>query len=154
MGNYPLRFKEWRICQDDTAYVMGAAAAAGQGNYLDNYKEKLTRRLEELKSNPEQMSRLDLNKDGQINMEEWDLAVAKVEQELLAGELNSCPSNTQIDVVISKGEKGEVFIISDYSQKDLVRKLSWQAFSGVFGGAALALAMLWYLLFRLNCFRF
>jgi len=50
--------------------------------------------------------------------------------------------------------KNEVFIISDYSQKDLLKHLGWQAFIGVFGGAALALVALSYILFRLNIYGF
>jgi len=153
LGNYSLRFKEWYLREDETAYVMGTAVAVGQEDYLAKHKQKLIRRLEELKSNPEQMSKVDLNKNGKISLEEWDLAVAKVEQGLLEEGLNSPPAEAQVDVVINRADKKEVFIISDYSQKDLLERLSWQALLGVFGGAALALAMLGYLLFRLSCFR-
>jgi len=56
----------------------------------------------------------------------------------------------QSQLIIHKGDKNEVFIISDCSQKDLVSRLSWQALGGVFGGALLALGMLGYLLMRFN----
>jgi hypothetical protein len=154
LGNYRLRFREWHVCEDETVYVLGSATTAGKDNYLSSHNEKLIRRLEELKNNPEEFSKVDVNKDGEISIEEWDSAVGRVEQKLLEEEMRSMPTQEQIDVIINKDEREEVFIISDYSQKDLLRKLSWQSFCGVFGGAALALAMLTYILFRLNGFRF
>ena len=56
--------------------------------------------------------------------------------------------NDAADVIIAKGEKGQVFIVSDESQTQVVKSLSWQAFSGIWGGSALTLAALAYLLFR------
>ena len=53
-------------------------------------------------------------------------------------------------VIIGQGPAGHVFIISDESQTQLLSSLSWQAFLGVWGGAALSLATLAYLLFRLR----
>jgi hypothetical protein len=152
LGNYRLRFKEWRICLDDTVYVLGTAKTVKDTDYSSDYTAKLIKRLEELKSNPVEMSKIDLNKDGQIDMEEWDSAVAKVEQQLLEERLKSSSNKEQVDVVISQGETEKVFMISDYSQKDLTQQLMWQAFFGVFGGAILSLAMLWYLLSRFNFF--
>lgn len=153
-GNYSLRFNEWYICEDETVYVLGTAQSVGQDNYMDSRKEKLLKRLRELKSNPQEMSKLDLNKDGEISTDEWDRAVAKIEQELLEEELKNSSQQEQVDIMVSKGNKEEVFIISDYSQKELISKLSWQSFSSVFGGAVLTLVMLGYLLIRLGIVRF
>ena len=58
------------------------------------------------------------------------------------------PGDDQTDVIIAKGESAEIFIISDESQKQVVSTFSWQAFWGIWGGAALSLALLAYLLFR------
>ncbi|MGE5197861.1 MAG: GIDE domain-containing protein [Deltaproteobacteria bacterium] len=154
LGNYSLRFKEWRLCEDEAAYVMGTASVPGQEDFLDRHKEKLIRRLEELKGNREEMAKVDTNRDGEVSFEEWDLAVAKIEQELLEEELMPGQQQEKAEVIVTKGSKEEVFIISDYSQKDLLQRLGWRAAGGVFGGAALSLAMLWYLLFRLSVFHF
>lgn len=53
-----------------------------------------------------------------------------------------------IDVMIAKGDNRDIFIVSDESQTQVVKGFSWQAITGVWGGAALTLAMLAYLLFR------
>jgi len=52
-----------------------------------------------------------------------------------------------LDVVIAKGD-GQVFIVSDESQKDVLKDFSWKALGGIWGGAILSLATLAYLLFR------
>jgi len=147
-GNYSLWFKEWFIVPDETVYVLGTAQKTSAP--LNNHGERLVKRLEELKKDPQQMSEVDHNKDGIISEDEWDKAVARVEQKLLEEELKSQPEDDSIDVVIEKGDEKQVFIISDQSQSQITKGLSWQVLLGVFGGAALSLAMLTYLLFRLN----
>jgi len=153
LGNYPLRFKEWLIHVDDTVYVLGTAATIGPADYLKSHNEKLSQRLEELKNNPQEMSKVDLNQDKEISAQEWNLAVSKIERQLLEEELRTPSPQENLEVLISKGE-GEVYIISDYSQKDLLQRLTWESFLGVFGGAVLTLVMLGYLLFRLSICRF
>ena len=108
------------------------------------------KRLRELKKNPEKMAEFDLNKDGVISIEEWDSAVNKVEQELLEEELKSGQIDDPADVIITRGEEEKLFIISDHGQEKLVKKLGWQAFLFVFGGAALSIGILGYLCFRLR----
>ena len=148
LGNYQLRFKEWFIEPDEAVYVLGTAEK--KSDPLGSHKEKLIQRLEKLKSDPEMMKEVDLNKDGLISEEEWDKAADKVEQALLEDELRSGPQGEETDVIIGKGDDKQVFIISDESQTQLTKDLSWNAFLGVFGGAALSLLMLAYLLLRLR----
>ncbi len=54
------------------------------------------------------------------------------------------------DVIIAKGEPSDIYIVSDESQTQIVKDFSWQAFAGIWGGAALSLVLLAYLLFRFN----
>jgi len=149
-GNRTLRFREWYISPDDTVYVLGVAKKSL--DYQADHKEKLMQRIRQLKDNAEKMKQIDLNKDGQISQEEWDSAVANLEQEILREEMQSYEGEDPADVILTKGDIEKIFIISDYSQKELVKKLSWQALGGVFGGAILALLMLAYLLSRLKLF--
>jgi hypothetical protein len=141
-----LRFREWYITQDEPVYVMGTAKKADDrpaGN-----RQKLIARLEGLRNSPEKMRQADINKDGDISEDEWNHAVSRVEQQILEEELASAPAGDRVDVVIGKDDGGNVFIVSDASQKELLSKFSWQAFGGVFGGAALTVACLAYLLVR------
>ncbi|MBN2121218.1 MAG: hypothetical protein JW734_09235 [Candidatus Omnitrophica bacterium] len=149
-GVATLRFKEWCICPDETVYVLGVAKKSQKN--LDDYKDKLFKRIKELKDNPDKMKAVDLNKDGQISPEEWDSAVSKIEQGLLEEEINSCQRNDLADVIIGKGDVEKIFIISDYSQKDLVNTLFWQSLLGVFGGGVVSLVALWLLILRFQLF--
>lgn len=144
-----MRFREWHIFEGEKIYVMGTAAASSvEVDLMEAHKNNLIFRLEALKQNSEKMAGVDVDKDGKISVEEWDAAVKKAEQDLLEEELKAAPLQGQLDAVVSKGNSKEVFIISNYSQKLLIQNLTWQAISGVFGGAALSILMLGILLSR------
>ncbi len=146
LGSHTLRFREWYIEPEQTVYILGTAKK--NHDYLSKHNETIAKRLEELRNNPAKMPEIDLNKDGEISVEEWNHAVVKVEQEILEEELKIGQTEEAIDVIISKGDSEKVFIISDQAQKEMLAKLSWQALLGIWGGAALAVIMLWYILFR------
>jgi hypothetical protein len=152
LGKRTLRFREWFILPGDNVYVLGSAKKAEV--YLKDRDSELIRRLEKLKEDAQKMKEADLNKDGQVSMEEWDAAVAKVEQELLQEEIKNAGAEDPLDVVMGKGDTESVFIISDHSEKDLIKKLSGECILGIFGGAALSLVLLGYLLVRLGIFKF
>ncbi|MBN1354429.1 MAG: hypothetical protein JW994_07155 [Candidatus Omnitrophica bacterium] len=152
LGSRTLRFKEWFIKENEPVYILGTAQTAGRAPV--DYKKELTRRIKELKKNPHEMERMDLNKDGEISAEEWDLAVSKVEENLLDEILKKSPEEEPVDAIVSGGDIEKVFIISDHSEKELMKKLSWQCFSGIYGGAILSLAMSTYLLFRFKVILF
>ena len=150
IGSYRMRFKEWCISPDERVYVLGTAKKINDP--VNAHKKRLMQRIEELKVDPKKMRGVDLNKDGEISAQEWDVAVAKIEQKLLEEELSSHQADELADVVVTKGDVENVFIISGHRQEELTNKLSRKAFLEVFGGAALTLAMLWYLLFRFGIF--
>ena len=152
IGRYPLRFREWYVRENEVVYVLGTAKK--QHDPLGDHQKKLIKRLDELKSNAAKMKEIDINKDGKVSVEEWDGAVAKVEQELLEEELKGSSADNATDVIITKGEMDDLFMISDHSEKELVKKLTWQSFLGIFGGAALSLVLLAYLVFRFQNFNF
>lgn len=145
-GKRTLRFKEWFIQPNENVYVLGSAKKT-EGSNVD-YKKELLRRIEELKSNPHKMKEVDLNKDGKVSEEEWDRAVEKIEEKMLEDTLKNTQTENPSDVIIGKGDEEKVFMISDHSEKELIGKLAKECFLGVYGGAALSLVTLAYLLFR------
>ncbi|MBL7084538.1 MAG: hypothetical protein ISS43_00325 [Candidatus Omnitrophica bacterium] len=147
-----LRFKEWFICPDENVYVLGSAKKTDI--HRKDYRDQLTQRIKELKEDPQKMKEVDLDKDGQISMQEWDSAVAKMEQTLLEETLKNAAVENPTDVMIGKGEVETVFVISDHSEKELTKRLSRECLLGIFGGAALSLVLLGYLLVRLGLFKF
>jgi hypothetical protein len=146
LGNYSLRFTEWNIMNDENIFVLGTAVKTIDS--AGDHEKRLVNRLEAIKNDPKKMLELDLNKDGTISEEEWNKAISQEEQKLLEEELKSMPQGDSIDVVIGKGDIKQLFIISDSSQTQLTKRLSNQTILYIFGGAALTLVALTYLLFR------
>ncbi len=143
LGNCQMRFREWYITENENVYVLGTANKPN--DFLKDHKGELLKRLGELKNDAVFMEKVDTNKDGNVSQDEWDAAVKKVEQEIIQKEIEAGQSDNAFDVIIS-GTGGNVFIISDHSQKELTRKLTLQAFMGIFGGGALAVFLLYLLL--------
>jgi hypothetical protein len=152
LGTYKLRFREWRICNDETVYVLGTAQKSQ--NFLSEHEIQLAQRIEALKQDSKKLEECDLNKDGDLSMEEWDLAKVRIEQELLEKELKSSQAGELIDIIIGKGDTEKIFIISDNSQKGLIDKLFWQSIFGIFGGAILAVVTLVFLLRQMGIINF
>ena len=145
-GNYTLRFHEWYIKLGESVFVVGTAQK--NSTQLDDHREALADRLDEVKQNVQQASDSDLTKEAGMGIEGWKRAEANAEHGLLQEEITSDPQDVDIDVIIAKGDNSQIFIVSDESQTEVVKSFSWQAFCGIWGGSALSLALLAYLLFR------
>ncbi len=152
LGKRSLRFKEWFICPGENVYILGSAKKIDGSNV--DYQNMLMLRIEELKNSPQKMKEVDFNKDGDITNEEWNKAITELERNLLEDTLKNSPTENPTDVIIGKGDAEEVFIISEYSEKELTETLSAQCLLGIYGGAILSVLLLDYLLIRLGIIRF
>ncbi|MHB9154176.1 MAG: GIDE domain-containing protein [Endomicrobiales bacterium] len=142
-----MRYREWFVKPGDYVYVLGTVkksrdAAVERG-------ERLRAKLRELKNDREKISSFDLDKDGQISIDEWDRARAALEQELLREELQKTPENGD-DIVVAAGESEKTFIISDRDEEDVKKSIALRSFLCVFGGGGLAAVMAASLLARLG----
>ena len=147
-GYDSLRFTEWHLLPGDTVYVMGAAMKSP--DFRNRHNEKVEARLLELKQNPVKITEADLDKNGEISMEEWNRAKDRIERETLE-EIARSPQQSELDdVVVARGETEKIFIISDRSEKDLTLSLTVQSFAGIFGGTVVALAGIIFVLIRLR----
>ena len=148
-----LRFTEWHIKESEDVYVIGTARKSEEHSVdYDSQQKQLMQRINELKEDPGKMREIDTNKDGTVDAQEWEQAVAKVEMEL-AKQLVDVPlAENPADLIIARGEEEKMYMISDQSEKELLSKLAWQCFLGIYGGAALSLGMLAYIIFRLRMF--
>jgi hypothetical protein len=94
--------------------------------------------LRGVKENPEAIATIDVNQDGQIDDLEWDQArqwaVGQVQAEGLPDR-----------VVVAKGGRGDLFMISDRSERELVQRLRWEAAGLIFGGGGAFVAGTAYL---------
>jgi single-stranded DNA-binding protein len=151
-GSQTLRFTERSIRPGDPIYVLGTAKKIVSSVQEDQIRRsRLVERLNEVKSDPKFMAQADTNKDGHISEDEWQRAVLKVEQELLQNEMSQATEDIP-DVVIGQGETEKTFIVSNKSQEDLDQSFAWQMIGGIFGGATVTVACLWYLLVRFGIF--
>ena len=138
-GTY--RFREWHIALGEPVYVYGVAQdRPGMGR---EHRERVTERLREVKADPQRMRELDSDGDGRVSDLEWDSA--------RRGALEAVDAEGTNDrVAIARGESGEMFVISNHDERELVRLLRWKAFGGVFGGGALSVGGAAYLIGRLG----
>ncbi len=128
-----LRFSERHIGLGQRVYVHGVAQ---ERRRLDLWREQMQRvseKLSEVKADPDEMRRLDVDGDGRVSEDEWQMAhsraVAEVRHEGIENR-----------VAIAQGSSGELFLISDRSEKDLVGRLRWETAGGVLGGGAAFIA--------------
>lgn len=143
-GRFRMRFKEWRIHRKDKIYVLGSAQK--NENLASDFKLELYNRIEQLKNSPAEIKKIDTDRDGEVSMDEWGRAVQNIEMDLLEG-LKNIERPAETNVMIAQGQEEKAFIISEESEKDLVRSLSWKSSLKVFGGAMLAIASLVMLYF-------
>ena len=95
-------------------------------------------------------SRIDLNKDGKISKEEWHLAEKRIQKVLLEKAIHATGTGDVSDVVISKGDSKEPFIISDQSQKYLTKHLTLTSSVWIVIGSIMAVVGLGLLVYALG----
>ncbi len=135
-----MRFSEWHIAPGDELYVLGVAQA--RAGIAQERRARIAEKLRALKSDPEAMAHLDLDADGSVSAEEWEvarrLAVQQVHQE-----------GVEDRVSVGRDSDGNApFFISDRDEKAVVGRLRWQVAGSVYGGASLTLVCLGFLLNR------
>lgn len=131
-------YTESVLLKDDTLYVLGEFihdAVDNNQQSIDNQAKSL---LHDWKNDQETLkSRFDANGDGIIDMQEWEIARSKAQQEILSG--RSVPIDSAMQR-IRKPQLGGLFIISNYSAHQLASRFqrwSWLHL-GIFFAAVLA----------------
>lgn len=132
-----LLLRERRIDLGCPVYVYGVTQA--HPDLRRRAVERTNERLRALRADPEARARLDLDGDGRLSDAEWDAARTAAARDAGA-DLGIEP------VVVARGSNGETFLISDRDERELLSRLRWEAFAGVFGGAGVALFAAWMLL--------
>lgn len=138
-----LRYGEWFFLPGEDIYLIGKAGKSAE--VRSEKKTRLFERLDKLKNDKVEMSKLDTNKDGAIDSMEWEIACQRIENELKAEEARK-ETDSLADVAIAAGINNEPFIISDRSEKDLVKGLTIKSAAGIFGGLSASLGSLYFLL--------
>ncbi len=132
-----LRLSERRLDVGAQVYVYGVAQERPDLRLIQ--AERINQKLRDVRSDPDAMRAYDIDGDGQISEAEWDLVRSQARAEVRS---EGIPDR----VVIARGSSGEMFLISDRRERDLVGRLRLRAAAFVFGGGALTIGAATYLL--------
>lgn len=99
-----------------------------------------------LKADVRRMMALDVNEDGSIDAQEWDRGVAAYREELRR-QPGQAPAAPALAARVCRSPEG-LLVLSDKTEKELVRSLFGTTVLRVFGGAVLALASAAFLAWR------
>lgn len=138
------RYTEWKLIKGETLYVIGRFRTQGGSNHEFDTRAELSALLTKWKKNmPALLARFDLNKDGALSIEEWELTrqAAKREVEKMEMDVLTQPYTH----IISHSLDGQLFLISNFSGDSLSRRYMFWAwghlmiFFGSLGGVGLVL---------------
>jgi hypothetical protein len=115
------RYTEQRIDQLESLYAIGEYNSLGTG-HEENLKDAATAYLRELKKDKDKLAVYDVNKDGQIDLEEWEKARADAKKMVIEQRLsNPLPERMH---VLKKPDtkKYQPFLLSSKSEAHMTRK--------------------------------
>lgn len=114
-------YKEAEIKEGDYVYCIGTARRT---NVVD-ISDEINKAIKEAKKSKKTIERFDLDNDGKISQEEWNLARKTIESEIINKNLTGDKKDNVIS--IGKGRENSIFIISDKKEIQIVRKYYIQA---------------------------
>lgn len=107
-------------------------------------KNTFVEKLRILKMDKNRLKKYDVNQDGQISQEEWDIARKDIEEELLVEQLAS--KRNKDHVAIDEHPSGGLFYISDKREEGILRSMSWEIPLFLILGIAGIIGAVFYLL--------
>ena len=139
------RYTEWRIHDGDRLYALGDFRTRSFAPSVQDAREDLNQLLAQWKSDkPDLLRRFDLDKDGQIDDKEWELARAAAKREIARNhvELRSLPS---IDFLMKPAD-GRVFLLANHTPDSLKRRFAWWSWGhlALLFGALIALVVVFF----------
>jgi len=136
--NENYRYTEWKLLKQDNLYVIGQFRTQGGSTLVFDSRAELNGLLAEWKRDmPALHARFDLDKDGELNMDEWLLARQAAKREVAKRQREA---QTQPDIhIIGQPRDGKLFLISNLTPEKLSRRyLIWSWVHLVIFFAALA----------------
>lgn len=143
------RYTQWLLIERQTIYALGQFATRGSVDLDLSVAEDVKLLLAEWKSRPaDLLQRFDLDKDGQLDLREWELARSQAKREVLANH-HDLRASAELHVM-HLPQDGRHYIISDLDPGRLASKYRWWSWFHitVFFGALTALPFIW----RMNDF--
>lgn len=143
-GNY--RYRERLVSYGHWIYAIGqfqTQIASRENNQPLAVSELLARWKQDKR---ELLKRFDANEDGEIDMQEWEVARKEAIRQVRAKDVER---TVQPDLNILNRPRGDMpFILSTRDEKQLTGRLRWGGLAMVWGGFLLALCVVFVLLVR------
>ena len=135
------RYTEWKLLDIDTIYALGEFRTLGGSSLALDANEELKKVLAEWKQDTKSLhARFDLNKDGELDTQEWELARQAARRE---AESRMREAYNQTDThYLGKPQNQRLFLISNLPPEKLSRRYAlWTwihliIFFGALGGIA------------------
>ncbi len=137
------RYTQWLLIEHQTLYVLGQFSTRGSVDLDLSIAEDVKQLLAEWKTRPtELLNRFDLDKNGQLDLREWELARTQAKREVATNH-RELSAAAELHVMHLPGD-GRLYLISDLAPKKLAgRYRLWSWFHIViFFGALVALPFL------------
>lgn len=138
------RYTEWLLLGNDTIYVLGQFRTLGSADLQLDVNTDVSALLAEWKKNPpELLRRFDLDRNGEIDLHEWELARAQARREVL--NLHREARQQSELHLMHRPDDGRLYLISSLSPEKLSRRYRWWSlahlviFFGALAGVASAL---------------
>ena len=148
-GSGAMRYIEEYIMPNENVYVLGTAKKSR--DYVAEHQGEVEKTISNWTKDKEKVKEFDTTGDGWLDDVEFFQMRQKVEAEVSKeeGREDTKRDLTGLaDIIIGKGEE-KGLIISDKSEREITSALKAKTFLLIFGGAALTLAMVIYLLAKL-----
>lgn len=141
-GDY--RYRERRLMPDEALYAIGEFRTVGT-DYQGDLRDDVGAILREWKTDPARhLGRFDANRDGEIDLDEWEQARAAAETQALRERAER--SVVHVSNLLSRGsDRRRPFILSSHPEDGLSRRYRLQA-AGFAAGFLIALGLTGFLL--------
>jgi len=118
------RYSEWLLLPNDRLYAIGEfTTIGGSATQLDTKADVSALLAEWKKSQPDLKRRFDLDGNGQISPQEWELAVRAARREV-ARRHQEIRSQPGVSVMRAPGQ-GRLFLLSNFGPDRLARRYGW-----------------------------
>ncbi len=138
------RYTEWLLVEHQSVYALGQFATRGSVDLDLDAAEDVKQLLAEWKTRPEELlKRFDLDRNGQLDLKEWELARAQAKREVAVVH-REARASAELHVM-HLPKDGRLYLISDLQPDKLASKYRWWSWFhiAIFFGALIALPFLW-----------
>lgn len=138
------RYTEWLLLEHDSVYALGDFSTRGSVDLDLDANEDVKALLAEWKKKPEALlARFDLNKDGTLDMKEWELARRQAKREVAQAQ-REVRQNAEVNIM-HVPDDDRMYLISDLEPDRLASKYRLWAWLhlAIFFGALIAFSIVW-----------